>query len=357
MVVFLFIILVLLLSVLVNKLIWGREITIQEMLINALAVVFLFSVLWVVTVSAKLSDVEILNGKVTEKHVDRVSCEHSYPCHCRQVCSGSGKDKYCSEYCDTCYDHSYDNRYTVESTVGEFWIQRIDRQGLKEPPRYTEVKAEDSVAKQHSYNNYIKASDSSLFKDHVELSEEEIKTLPTYPLEVTDYYKINRVIDQTNLFSGEELNAFNFNIAKSLNDLGDKKQVNLVFVVTKNTEDYALKLLSYWNGGKKNDVIVVIGLKEDKEITFVRVQSWATDSIFNIKVRDSIVDLGKIDDLNKPLSLTTQSIEAHYNRRPFEEFAYLKWSAMPSDITLAIFVTISLAISIGLGYYFSKENF
>src|SRR5208337_4906489 len=43
------------------------------------------------------SDTEIWNGQVTNKARVEVSCSHSYPCHCHQVCSGSGQNESCTE--------------------------------------------------------------------------------------------------------------------------------------------------------------------------------------------------------------------------------------------------------------------
>src|SRR5690349_2291120 len=54
----------------------------------------------IVSCSSK-HDTEILNGRVTSKTRQEVSCRHSYQCHCHQVCSGSGKRRSCSEECDT----------------------------------------------------------------------------------------------------------------------------------------------------------------------------------------------------------------------------------------------------------------
>lgn len=360
MVVFLFIVILLVVSTVVNKLLWGKEITVLEMGVNFLATLVLFSTFWVVSVSFNLADTEIISGKVTQKEISKGSCEHSYSCHCYESCSGSGKDRSCSTHCDTCYDHSYDLSYIVESTIGNYHIARLDSQGLKEPPRYSEVRVDDSVSTTHAYSNYIKGSDRSLFKDHVDFTKEEVKSFPSYPGKIYDYYKIDRIIDQAGLYTAEELKALNAKLSRTLNDLAKEKQVNLVVVLINNTEEYALKLLSYWQGGKKNDVIIVVGIDSSKKINFVRVQSWTTNSLFDVKLRDSILDLESLDKIEKfdqLLQVASDEIRSTYARRAFKEFAYLKWQAMPSDGALTIFVLTALIISTGIGYVFSKDDY
>lgn len=86
---------------------------------------------------ANTHDVEVWNGRVAKKYSERVSCEHSYQCHCRQECSGSGKNRSCSEVCDTCYEHSYDVSWRVVTTNSEMiTIARVNRQGTQEPGRW-----------------------------------------------------------------------------------------------------------------------------------------------------------------------------------------------------------------------------
>lgn len=358
MVVFLFIVLLLVVSTVINKLLWGKKITVREMAVNLGAMVFIFAIFWAISVSFSMLDTEILSGKVIHKEISKGSCEHGYPCHCYESCSGSGKNRSCYTHCDTCYEHSYDLSYIVESTIGNYLIARLDSQGLKEPPRYTEIAVEDPVSITHNYSNYIRGSNRSLFKDHVDFTKDEIKSFPKYPGKIYDYYKIDRIIDQAGLYSAEELVTLNGKLSRTLNDLAKEKQVNLVVVLTNNTEDYALKLLSYWQGGKKNDVIIVIGVDSSKDITFVRVQSWTTNSLFSVRLRDSLLDLESLDSTKKfeqILSIASEEIKATYTRRAFKEFAYLKWQSMPSDGALFIFVLISLAISTGIGYLFSKN--
>ena len=49
---------------------------------------------------SKTSDTEVINGEVLSKARTEGSYVESYSCHCHNVCSGSGKNRSCSEQCD-----------------------------------------------------------------------------------------------------------------------------------------------------------------------------------------------------------------------------------------------------------------
>src|SRR5690348_3424388 len=77
------------------------------------------------------TDYQVINGEVTGKEQNRVSCEHSYECNCRQEsyeCGDSKNSRTCyRRVCDTCYEHSHDYDWDVYSNIGTFTIDRIDR--------------------------------------------------------------------------------------------------------------------------------------------------------------------------------------------------------------------------------------
>ena len=353
MTIFLLILTLLVVSVLINKLLWKEEITIAEMSINLavmVVMVIIFLIFWGVSVNYKVADQQILNGKVTNKKIERVHCRHSYPCHCYTTCRKGG----CSTHCSTCYVHSYDNDYVILSTIGHFTIKTIDSQGLKVPPRFEEVKHEDAVCNCVSYKNYIRGSDTSIFGTHVEMTKEEKKQIPEYPIKVYDYYKVNRILDLTGTIPGDKLQEYNLLLSDMLKDTGYNKQANAVVVITDKPESFALKLLDSWYGGKKNDTVIVIGMSGE-EISYVRIHSWSLHSIFDVKLRDYILEVGKLD---MPVIIDKIKLELNedFIRRSFREFKYLRWQVLPSDTSILIFILLSLSISTGIGYIMSQNN-
>lgn len=267
-------------------------------------------------------DTEIWNGKVVSKNQETVSCRHSYSCNCRQSCTGSGKDQSCSETCDTCYEHSHDYDWDVHSTVGTITIDRVDRQGTLQPPRFASVQISDPVSVKHHFTNYLKGAKNNVLNRQ---GTTITYPMPPYPGDIYDYYNIDRAISVDNVVPN--LQMWNKEISKSLIDLGNAKQVNLILVFTKNPEDYAEQLNASWLGGKKNDVITVIGTHGSK-IEWVNVLSWTKREDFKVHLRDKLVGVNL-----EPVSVVkiiSDEISTKFERRHMKEFEYLKYDIEPN---------------------------
>lgn len=289
-----------------------HTVTVKETLVNCGILILCALLLWVGGTYSSLSDTQILNGRITDKKTAKVSCGHSYQCMCITVSCGKG----CSnQICQTCYEHSYDVDWWAESTLGRFYIDRVNRQGTEEPPRWTAIIKDEPAAKMDRYENYIKAAPDSLFhKIKYDLSK---YSYPTYP-STHDYYRINRVINGTPEaeFAGE----LNTELNNALRDLGESKQVNVIPVLTGYDEAFADALKIHWLGGKKNDVVTVLGIK-NKSLNWVRVFSWAKNDIFNVQLRDSLVKTPL--DAVKITETISSHIKTNYHRRPMDDFKYL----------------------------------
>src|SRR3989344_1255733 len=102
----------------IAKRIWHRSINATEMVINIVVVVLLSLGVWELGKYGQLIDMEILNGHVTSKNRAHGHYIRSYSCNCRETCSGSGSNEYCSQECDTCYEDHYTVTWTADTTVG-----------------------------------------------------------------------------------------------------------------------------------------------------------------------------------------------------------------------------------------------
>lgn len=320
----------------------------------------LISVVYWAGIYSETADTLLINGQVTAKEMNRVHCRHSYPCNCRTRCSGSGKSRSCSTVCDTCYVHSFDNDWDVHTTIGDWRINTIDSQGLKEPPRWTSIKKLDPVTKSESYVNYVKAVPESLFNFDMKLVQEFKGSVPKYPIDIYDYYRVNRLLVENTDTSGKVIFqmpdsiAWNNDLSLILGELGPSKQVNAVIVVTKQSNSmYSKALQASWIGGKKNDVVVVIGTPEYPKIRWVTVFGWAKNDIFNVQLRDDIREIGVVDR-TKIIPAIKANILKSYVRKPMEEYEYLKEQIEP-PLWVSILAIILSLISLGwLTYYFNK---
>ena len=273
-------------------------------------------------------DVEILNGYVTGKERDKVSCSHSYECMCyyTESCSGTGSSRSCTRtrHCSTCYEHSYDVDWDVHTTVGNLTIDRIDRQGLKEPPRWAQVQVGEPAAREHSYMNYVLGNRDSLFsKSDQQFAEKYQKDIPAYP-RVYDYYRVSRVLNVSGL--DVPVDYWNDYLNNTLKTLGAARQVNIVWVITSGQPvEYFQGLVYAWSGGKKNDVIVVTDITKDMKINWGKSTSFA-DGMHNMELhaRNGMSLTGQPMGV-KVFTDVANNISKGYNRVEMKEMEYLKW--------------------------------
>ena len=345
-----FILIIGIVVLLLTKYVFKDEISWKEFGLSAAIFSIIVMTGYGISMVANTQDVEIISGKVVSKTHDRVSCRHSYPCNCRQQCSGYGKNESCYTVCDTCYVHDYDIDWNVHSTIGTIGINTVDSQGLREPPRWTEVKINEPVSSRHGFTNYIKAVPNSLFNTNSDFIP------PPYPAQIYDYYKINRVVLDTGVqISQQNYNKLNEKISDSLKDLASQKQVNIVVVLTKNTNEiYAENLKASWLGGKKNDIVVVISFSDYPTIQWVTVFGWSKSDLINVSIRNDIMDYGKIDE--HIIDITTNNIEKYWNRKPMSEFEYLKNEIKPSNTAYIIIFVFGILVIGGLVWYFYNND-
>jgi len=311
-------------------------------------------------------DVEVLNGTVTGKKQERVSCEHSYRCHpykcnphnCnRRKCGGTAKNpSYCYDRCydtcyETCYDHPYDFDWDVYTSLGQFEISRIDRQGTITPPRWGATKVGEPVARTHSYENYVKASPDSVFR-HQGLTEKYQDVLPAYPDQVYDYWHLKRLVQVG--VALPDADEWNRQLEKINGEVGPKKQVNLIVVVSHKPRDFFYALEEFWVGAKKNDAVLVLGLDQTNQIVWAEVMAWTVRKNFEVELEAAVQGLPL--EREPILGLFRSHVIQNYQRKPMKDFEYLAASVVPTTTQWVVSVIIGLAISIGLMFVFHYHD-
>lgn len=329
----------------------AKRITLKELGVQLAAEALVVGIAALIVSHANTTDVETWNGRVASKRQEWTSCEHSYPCNCHT--DSCGKD--CTTTtCDTCYDHANDWNWTVTTTNQEkIRIRRVDRQGVREPPRWTSVTIGEPTAIAHDYTNYVKAAPGTLFKKQG-LSAKYAAVLPLYP-EVHDYYREDRVIT-----AGVELKrhkAWNEAIAAVNADVGAAKQANVILVLVKDQpEDYALALEEAWTGGKKNDVVLVVGLtSEDQPPAWAYVMAWTDAALFKVRLRSDILAAGPLD-LDRTMAILRADVGELFVRKPMADFQYLESSITPTPLQWVVAMLVSLAVSVGLTWFFYAND-
>jgi hypothetical protein len=291
---------------------------------------------------SQTDDVEILNGQVISKFHEKVSCRHSYQCHCHTVYSGSGKNRSSSTECDTCYEHPYDVDWVVHTNVRDFDINTLDSQGLREPPRWTIVKNGDPVSAKHHFVNYVRAVPDSLF--HSNKTNKFDNMIPAYPDGIYDYYKLNRAIAVG--VPVPDLSQWDSDISDILRNLGPSRQANVIVIfVNTSDESYIHSLEGKWIGGKKNDIIVILGVTHYPKIDWVGISSWTDKALFKVELRDDINAIGTVDRTKIIAVINTDTMKL-FKRKEMRDFEYLKSQIEPPTWVMVLAVLLGIVASV-----------
>ncbi len=297
--------------------------------------------IWQTSKYSQMADTEIWTGEITDKEQVAVSCVHSYDC---PPCS---TDEDGHETCDTCYEHSYDYDWDVSSTAGNFTIARIDRQGIHPPPRWSKITKGQPASREHSYDNYVQAVPSSIY--HVTApNDASLPIVPKYP-RVHDYHHVHRVLSVG--VNVPDIRIWNEQISMALRKLGPQKQVNIIVVIA-NTEDpkYRYKVEAAWDGGNKNDAIVLIGVNETLDVSWVDVITFTKNTgneLFQKTMINTITEAKTMDGMIIS-KIITNTVEELFDRPQMADLEYLKDAIEPPLWVVIIAIIFSVLAGIGV---------
>lgn len=353
-----------LIVVFVMKYMYDKHISTKELLIHIgcclVGAAIVLGISYAINYS-QLYDVEILNGQVTSKYSHKEYCTQSSSCKhytwhekCHTRYDSKGKShRECESY--KVFDYSYEVDWYVKSTVGEFEIERVNRQGTMTPPRWQQVIIGDYAAAESSYINYLFADKNSLFSPeelHNMYDEKYLSTIPEYP-SVVDYYKTHHVINTTNY----NVDGYDEYLRNELKTMGARKQVNIqVLVYDYKDVDFVDATLASWRGGKKNDVIIFFGIDNDGNV----VKFYSTSFAQGMKNEELHAKM-RIDALNEKLTLDllvkeVHNIDKHFERLSNKEFEYLSVKMEPRKDVLIGASIVLLILSIFIGLYMRDND-
>ena len=315
--------------ILIAKLLFKHEFTIEEMGIQVFITAAILALLSFAGYSSMTDDTMMVNGTVTKLNPRTESCNmfwSDWPdSFCTnqdtrrvrdgQTCTTVNNKRSCTPKYKTQYRSVYpwERRYFVATTVSGYEISRIDRQGVDTPPRFSEIKLGDPVTILVPYTNYIKGASATLFNQKLE----EVPNI-SYP-EVYDYYHIDRVF-YTDLAAPSFLKEWNRDLERINADFS-KLGANVIINVTSKDETWSETLAQAWDAHNINDVVITIGVAGEK-ISWVNVRSWSSDKMLDVVTRDLIMMLPRVDkDMINDIIKTT--IPKHYKAQKMEDFEYL----------------------------------
>lgn len=357
------------------KLKFNSTINLHELFVTVFGTIIIVSGIYFAGTYSATYDNQLYNGLVISKNQITKECNTHWSrwsdSFCTEeitrsvydgtTCSGSGKNRVCTAHYHTEYKciYPWERKWYVQTTLREFMIDRVDRQGAKEPPRWTKVNKNDPVSVEKSFVNYIKAVPDSIFNGSMVKSKYDAQ-IPGYP-SVFDYYNVNRVLAVGVPYT-ENLQKLNFILGQMIGAVGPVKKANINFIVTNiSDESYYKAVENKWISGKINDVTIIVGLAEDKKtISWVEVMTYARNKGNGIFVSTMKDEVGSVGNLEDPVLLTEKIrkvILAHFDRPQEKDFEYLKDSVQPATWVIVLAVIIEFAMVIGCSILFHKNEF
>ena len=325
----------------------------RELLFHEIIVIALISGGYFYALELSVTDTEIWSGVVASKNRVRTNCCHSYKCNCRESCSGSGKDRRCKDICDTCHRHSEDIRWEARSSNDELVYQNgCNGPGTDTPVRWSEIRIGEPTAHEHEFTNYIKGNPAPLGL-LTGAAAHYPGLIPEYP-RVQDHYRADRVLAVG--LAPLDLKPLNAELARINGGLGAARQVNIILILVGSGDRKWIEgLREAWLGGKKNDLIAVVGFESYPRIAWTEVISWTRNEDIRPKIRNRLRALENWDGTSA-LRIIQEEVETRFERRPMAEFEYLKDTLEPPTWLIALLFGLGTLTSLGLSYAFLKNR-
>lgn len=305
-----------------------------------------------------ISDTEIHNSyAINAEYYEEWTEEVTYT---EEECSGSGKNRTCRTVTKTRHDYhppywkintstskgisidedQYKNITHKFGNEEKEFLYRANQVSFGDGNKYvTNWTGEDTnkipVATEHTYVNYLKASKSIKKRQGTKTAYTAL--LKEYPKTYEGAYgkiEIDRIINAGVKLPADWQKTLDEELDSYLALTGKRKEVNiLVYTVNSKDSGFIHALEEHWIYGKKNDVIVVLGVNQFPKLEWVEIMVFAGNESLKVELRDSIKSLGDISDPVKLNKIIKTKVEQKYKRVPMETLENLLY-----DIELPIWV-------------------
>jgi len=201
----------------------------------------------------------------------------------------------------------------------------------------------------HSYENRVHAS-YSVF-GYVDVTDEDVKNWGLF--NVPDLNGSTFNLPQIYGWDNPSNGYLNEHLTKKNSLIGASKQVMMWVLVHKNADPYTGQMQeSLWKGGHKNEFTISIGVDSvSNKIQWVHPFSWTDSEITKIRIRDYVASKDTLSDevFVDILNFSVDEIKASYERKNFSDFNYLHVEIPIKYVVIVII--LQLILNIGLGWY------
>ncbi len=369
---------------------YPKEFTLLEMGLCSLAsfpAIFLCLSIFFVT-NTDLSDTEYLNSYV----VKTVHIEDYYTERSEQKCSTCYDDKgnsydcncYTVYHCDVYHPDQYYIVNGIGTTIsvssseyanirnrfgtGELQVASSQFGQCSGDGREFEVRWDNEwetmlpTSQPHLYINYVKATNTLHKITGQKGNEKLIVPYPQLYNKGFGDFELDRVLTAGVSLPPAWKDSIDILTSRYLSTLAPKRQCNILYYFVNDEQSFYNLLQQEWINGKKNDIVVIVGMQKWPNIKWVRIMSWAKYSQFNIELRDNILAMKQMPSASTFVNTVVMQVDRKGNggfiRQPMEEYSYLlKEVHLGWGSWIAIIIIVTIMIFPLLIYFFGTDEF
>jgi hypothetical protein len=103
--------------------------------------------------------------------------------------------------------------------------------------------------------------------------------------------------------------------------------------------DVAFDQINYWEGGNKNEFLIMIGLDGTANIQWAKCHSWSDKPVMDVNIESYVSSfIGKNLDLDKLADKVISEIP-NWKRKEFKDFDYIDYE-MSSDLYIMLIISM-----------------
>lgn len=200
----------------------------------------------------------------------------------------------------------------------------------------------------HSYTNKIKASQSHTIFKMGDISPEEAKQIGLY--EYPEIHSMNQ-----NPIIGRNVSDKDKQRIKYINATYGRKYQFRTYILIYENKDITISEIqkAYWQNGNKNEFVLCLGVQRDS-VVWANAFSWCDEPRLEVKARDYFIQNPKLD-INKYGEWLQTQIPTQWDRKEFEDFAYIRVGLSQGQYIALIIMMIVL--NIGISIFLVKNEF